>query len=328
MLNMTKALVLVELKNGNVKKASLETIHALASQGAEVDAIAFGPEASAHAAAAAKAVGGQGAKKFLKCDNADLKFYQADIYASTLFETFKSGAYSILAGAASALVKDLFPTLAARLGAGIAPDCVSIKLEGGSLSAKRPMLAGKYFATLKFKTFPAVVSVRPNVMALGADSGALAQVLDVNASGTLRAKTVEIVGASGSSRPDLSEADRIISAGRAIKAAENFKIIEACADVIGAAVGASRAAVDAGMAPHSMQVGQTGKTVNPSLYIACGISGAIQHLAGMKTSKVIVAINTDPEAPIFQKADYGAVGDLFEVVPALTEEFKKLLSAG
>jgi len=325
---MTKALVFVELKNGNVKKAGLETIHALSSQGAEVHAIAFGPEAAAHAAEAAKVVGGQGAKKFIKCDSVDLKFYQSDIYAATIADTFKAGGYSILAGAASTLVKDLFPTLAARLDAGIAPDCIEVKLEGSSLSAKRPMLAGKYFVTLKFKAFPAVVSIRPNVMAIGADSGTAAEVSDATPSGSIRAKTVDLAGASGNSRPDLTEADRIISAGRAIKAAENFKIIEACADVIGAAVGASRAAVDAGMAPHSMQVGQTGKTVNPSLYIACGISGAIQHLAGMKTSKVIVAINTDPEAPIFQKADYGAIGDLFEVVPALTEEFKKLLSAG
>jgi electron transfer flavoprotein alpha subunit len=325
---MTKALVLVELKNGSVKKASLESIHALASQGAEVDAIALGPDAATHADKIAKEVGGQGAKKLLKVDHADLKFYQPDIYASSIADAFKAGGYQILAGAASTLVKDLFPTLAARLDAGIAPDCINIKLDGTQLSATRPMLAGKYFATLKFKAFPAVISIRPNVMSVGPDSGQAATLSDTAASGSARAKTVELAGAANSARPDLSEADRIISAGRSIKAAENFKIIEECADVIGAAVGASRAAVDAGMAPHSMQVGQTGKTVNPSLYIACGISGAIQHLAGMKTSKIIVAINTDPEAPIFQKADYGAVGDLFEVVPALTAEFKKLLSAG
>jgi len=325
---MTKALVLVELKNGNVKKSSLESIYALSSQGVEVDAIAFGPEASAAKDAIAKAVGGQGAKKLLKVDGPELKFYQPDIYAATISETFKSGGYQILAGSASSLVKDLFPTVAVRIDAGLAPDCVAVKVEGSSLSAKRPMLAGKYFATLKFKAFPAVLSLRPNVLTIGTDSGQAAAISDVAPTGTARAKTVEVSGGGANARPDLSEAERIISAGRAIKEAANFKIIEECADVIGAAVGASRAAVDAGMAPHAMQVGQTGKTVNPNLYIACGISGAIQHLAGMKTSKVIVAINTDPEAPIFQKADYGAIGDLFAVVPELTKEFKKLLSAG
>lgn len=325
---MTKALVLVEFKENTIKKASLEAIHALASQGVEVDAIGFGPGAAGGKDEAAKAAGGQGAKTLLIANNDDLKFYQADVYAATLAEQFKSGSYDILAGSASTTAKDLFPTLAARLDAGLAPDCVEVKVDGSSLSAKRPMLAGKYFATLKFKAFPAVVTIRANAIGVGDDSGNAATVSDVTPSGDIKSKTVELSGGGNSSRPDLAEADRIISAGRSIKASENFKIIEECADVIGAAVGASRAAVDAGMAPHSMQVGQTGKTVNPSLYIACGISGAIQHLAGMKTSKIIVAINTDPDAPIYQKADYGAVGDLFEVVPALTEEFKKLLSAG
>jgi electron transfer flavoprotein alpha subunit len=325
---MTQALVLIELKNGNVKKASLESIYALSSQGVEVDAIVFGPDATASKEAIAKAVGGQGAKKLIKVDGPDLKFYQPDIYAATISEAFKGGSYQILIASASSLVKDLFPTLAVKLDAGLAPDCVSVKIDGTVLSAKRPMLAGKYFTTLKFKSFPAVISLRPNVMTTGADSGQSAQLVELAPVGSSRAKTVNLTGGSNTARPDLSEAERIISAGRAIKAQENFKIIEECADVIGAAVGASRAAVDAGMAPHTMQVGQTGKTVNPNLYIACGISGAIQHLAGMKTSKIIVAINTDPEAPIFQKADYGAVGDLFEVVPELTKEFKKLLSAG
>lgn len=325
---MTKALVLIELKENSVKKASLESIHTLASQGAEVDAVVFGGSAAANKDEIAKAVGGQGAKTLWVAGDDSVNLYQSSLFASTIADHFKANGYEILAGSASSLVKDLFPTLAARLDAGLAPDCVEVKLSGSELSAKRPQLAGKYFATLKFKSFPAVLSTRPNAIGVGDDSGNSAEVKDLAVSGEATVKTTEVSGGGNSSRPDLSEADRIISAGRSIKAAENFKMIEECADVIGAAVGASRAAVDAGMAPHSMQVGQTGKTVNPSLYIACGISGAIQHLAGMKTSKIIVAINTDPEAPIFQKADYGAIGDIFEVVPALTEEFKKLVSAG
>jgi electron transfer flavoprotein alpha subunit len=214
-----------------------------------------------------------------------------------------------------------------KLDAGLAVDCTALEVSGGKLRARRPFLAGKYLAWVNFKSPMAVISVRPNVLGLGAPkAGAVAEVVNATTKGDVRAKTVDVVGGASSARPDLTEAERIVSAGRSIKDKANFKMIEELADTIGAAVGASRAAVDAGYAPHSMQVGQTGKTVSPNLYIACGISGAIQHLAGMKTSKVIVAINTDPEAPIFQRADYGLVGDMFQVVPALTAEFKKLLA--
>jgi electron transfer flavoprotein alpha subunit len=322
-----KALVLSELKDGKLKKSSLEVIHALATQGCEVHAIVFGDSAG-DTAALAQAAGGQGAKKVFTCSGADLKFYQADLFAGTLAKQFKDGGYSVLAGSASALVKDLFPTLAARLGVGLAVDCVALEVKGTQIRAKRPMLAGKYFAWAKFKAPQAIVSVRPNVLGVGDGKGPAAELGTVAVDGQIKTKTTALTGAANSSRPDLAEAERIVSGGRAMKAAENFKVLEALADTIGAAVGASRAAVDSGFAPHSMQVGQTGKTVNPNLYIACGISGAIQHLAGMKTSKVIVAINTDPEAPIFSRADYGAVGDLFAVVPALNAEFKKLLSQG
>ncbi len=324
-----KALVLAEIKDGKCKKSSLEVVHSLSTQGCEVEVVILGANAEANAAEIAKEVGGQGAKKLITISDESFKYYQSEGFAASISETFKSGGYKILAGAASSLVKDLFPTLAVRLGGGLAVDCVAVEVKGEELKVKRPMLAGKYFALLKFKSTPAIFSVRPNVLGIGEAKGAAATV----AAGTpatlvAKAKTASIAGNTSSARPDLTEADKIISGGRAMKAAENYKILEALADTIGAAVGASRAAVDAGMAPHSMQVGQTGKTVNPSLYIACGISGAIQHLAGMKTSKVIVAVNTDPEAPIFQRADYGAVGDLFQVVPAMTAEFKKLLSQG
>jgi electron transfer flavoprotein alpha subunit len=326
---MSKALVLVETKDGKVKKSSLEVIYALSSQGVEVDALLLGNAAvTAKAGDIAKDVGAQGAKKILTSTHDSFSFYQNEPFANTITEAFKSGGYSILSGSASSLAKDLFPTLAARLDLGIASDCVAIEAKGGALRARRPLLAGKYFGWAKFKSGKGVVSIRPNVLSLGAPQSSAASTGTVDAKVDQKAKTLKVEGGASSARPDLTEADRIVSGGRSIKEAKNFKMLEDLADVISAAVGASRAAVDAGYAPHSMQVGQTGKTVNPTVYIACGISGAIQHLAGMKTSKVIVAINTDPEAPIFQRADYGGVGDMFQVVPALAAEFKKLLSQG
>jgi electron transfer flavoprotein alpha subunit len=323
---MSKALVLTETKDGKVKKASLEVIHAFSSQGIETHAIVFGDTATGAAANIAKEVGSQGAKKLLTVSGDTFKFYQADAYASTLAEAYKTGGYTIIGGAASMAAKDLFPTLSARLEIGLAVDCVEIDCKGGTLRAKRPLLAGKYFGWSKFKAPKGILSIRPNVLALGAPQATAATVEAFAGKTELKAKTLSVEGGGSAARPDLTEADRIVSGGRSIKDAKNFKILEDLADVIGAAVGASRAAVDAGYAPHSMQVGQTGKTVNPTLYLAFGISGAIQHLAGMKTSKIIVAINTDPEAPIFQRADYGGVGDLFAVAPAMTAEFKKLLA--
>ena len=203
-----------------------------------------------------------------------------------------------------------------------------MQLEGGKIQAKRPVFSGKAFRTVTLDADKCVFSIRPNSFAVPADApGGSAETVAVSADfGETKVKLVEMQE-STSAKADLTEAERIVSGGRAMKNSENFAILESLADVIGATVGASRAAVDSGFAPHSMQVGQTGKTVNPSLYIACGISGAIQHLAGMRTSKVIVAINKDPEAPIFQKADYGLVADLFEAVPKMEEEFKKLLAS-
>ncbi len=324
-----KALVLVEQKEGTVKKSSLEVIHTLKENGYEVSAICLGENLSGLSAKIATQTGDQGATQVYLVSDADLKFYQPETFKESIAKVFNDGGFSVLSGAATALVKDLFPTMAIKLEAGLVVDGVDFKSSGGTITVKRPQLAGKYFAEIKVKSPKAVVSLRPNVFKLGAPLGKAASIVEQAASkGTGATKVIAVEGGGNSARPDLSEAERIVSGGRSLKSADGFKILNDLADVLGAAVGASRAAVDAGYAPHAMQVGQTGKTVNPTLYIACGISGAIQHMAGMKTSKIIVAINTDPEAPIFQKADYAAVGDLFQVVPALTAEFKKLLSQG
>lgn len=326
---MSKALVLIEQKDGTVKKSSLEVIHTFKEQGFEVAAICFGENLAGASAQIAAQVGDQGASQAFLVSDADLKFYQPETYKETLTKVFKDGGFTTLSGAASSLVKDLFPTMAIKLEAGLIGDGVSLKATGGQITVKRPQLGGKYLAEVKVKSPNAVISMRPNVFKLGPALGKAAEAVQQAAvKGEGKTKVVSVEGGTSSARPDLSEAERIVSGGRSLKSADGFKILNDLADVLGAAVGASRAAVDAGYAPHAMQVGQTGKTVNPNLYIACGISGAIQHLAGMKTSKIIVAINTDAEAPIFQKADYGAVGDLFQVVPALTAEFKKLLSQG
>jgi electron transfer flavoprotein alpha subunit len=211
----------------------------------------------------------------------------------------------------------------------MAQDCTVFAVEDGNLVATRPIYAGKAYARVTFEnSWPQMATARPKVMDINEpDKSRSAEVLDAAFSlddGALKTKIVDVLK-DESGKVDLTEADKIVSGGRGMKGPENYKILEDLADLIGATVGASRSAVDAGWRPHSDQVGQTGKVVSPGLYIACGISGAIQHLAGMSTSKVIVAINKDADAPIFQKADYGVVGDLFDVVPALTEEVKKYL---
>ena len=216
---------------------------------------------------------------------------------------------------------------------GLATDCTEIGLdEAGNLKVKRPMFAGKVYAEVVFSDRkPQMASVRPNVLGLPeADESRKAEVVKVDVQvgpDDIGLEVVDFVEVGGG-KIDLTEAEIIVSGGRGMKGAENFKILEELAEVLGGVVGASRAAVDAGWRPQSDQVGQSGKVVSPNLYIACGISGAIQHLAGMGTSKVIVAINKDPEAPIFKKADYGVVDDLFKVVPALTEEVRKLKAQG
>jgi electron transfer flavoprotein alpha subunit len=233
----------------------------------------------------------------------------------------------ILLGAATPLGKSCLPSLAAALATGLASDCTDLKIDGGKLVATHPVYSGKALVDIRIpNSKPQMAMIRPNSFGTTTpQAGATAAVEKKAANpGEVKAQTLDVVqGAAG--KVDLTEAEVIVSGGRAMKNAENFKILDQLAAVIGATVGASRAAVDSGYAPHDMQVGQTGKVVNPKLYMAFGISGAIQHLAGMRTSKVIVAVNKDPEAPIFQKADYGIVGDLFEVVPMLTEEFKKVM---
>ena len=238
----------------------------------------------------------------------------------------QTGATLVLASASSS-AKDLFPRVAAKIGAGIVSDGTEITLLNEDVLVKKPLYSGKCFATASFEnTTVKIVLMRANQLPVAAaDTTKTASMTEVSFSKpSLKTLVKEIIKGSVE-KLDLTEANIVISGGRGLKAAENFKMLDDLAAVLGATVGASRAVVDAGWVGHSMQVGQTGKTVAPTLYIAVGISGAIQHLAGMSGSKVIVAINSDPSAPIFQKATYGIVGDAFEIVPKLTEEFKKLL---
>jgi electron transfer flavoprotein alpha subunit len=222
----------------------------------------------------------------------------------------------------TAVGKDLAPRLAGRLDAGLATDCVALGMKDGRLVARRPVYSGKAYATVCWEGEPRLATLRPNVFPLGtADLSRKAEVLEGKVDAALRAK-VTATAATAAGRAELTEAQIVVSGGRGLKGPEHFVLIRELADALGAAVGASRAVVDAGWVDHQHQVGQTGKTVSPSLYIACAISGAIQHLAGMSSSKVIVAVNKDKEAPIFRVASYGIVGDVFEVLPRLTEEAK------
>lgn len=322
---MGNILVIGEHQDGKVKKVTQELVTKaaeLAGQaGGEVDVILVG-----HGLQNPAELGSFGAKKVYVVDNPKLEKYNTEGVVKVISELSNEIKPSIILGTASPLGKDLLPRLSARLNAGLAADCTDLKIEGGKLVATRPLYSGKAFVDVKFESDVQIASARPNSFVAKAAGGANAEVVQKNIDpGELRAVMKEIIQGK-SDKADLTEAGIIVSGGRAMKSADNFKILQELADVIGATVGASRAAVDSGYAAHDMQVGQTGKVVNPNLYIAAGISGAIQHLAGMRTSKVIVAINKDPEAPIFTKADYGIVGDLFQVVPLLTQEFKKTLA--
>jgi electron transfer flavoprotein alpha subunit len=272
-------------------------------------------------------LGHYGADKVLVADDPRLEPYTTDAYVSVISQLVKANEPGVLILGASVQGKDLAARLAARLDVAMAQDCTAFAIEDGNLVAIRPIYAGKAYAKVTFEnSWPQMATARPKVMSISEpDPSKSAEVMDAAFTlddADLKTKVVDVVK-DKSGKVDLTEADKIVSGGRGMKGPENYNILEALADVIGASVGASRSAVDAGWRPHSDQVGQTGKVVSPNLYVACGISGAIQHLAGMSTSKVIVAINKDGDAPIFQKADYGVVGDLFDVVPALTEEVKK-----
>lgn len=320
---------IAEQRNGEIRKITYEIVsegRRLADAlGQELTVILLGSNIKGTAAE----LGEYGADKVLVADDSRLEPYTTDAYVSVISELVKANDPQILILGASVQGKDLAGRLAASLDVGMAQDCTAFAVEDGNLVATRPIYAGKAYAKVTFEnSLPQMAAARPKVMSINEpDAFRSAEVIDASFTlddGDLKTKVID-VAKDESGKVDLTEADKIVSGGRGMKGPENYKILEELADVIGASVGASRAAVDAGWRPQSDQVGQTGKVVSPNLYVACGISGAIQHLAGMSTSKVIVAINKDEDAPIFQRADYGVVGDLFDVVPALTEEVKKYL---
>jgi electron transfer flavoprotein alpha subunit len=320
---MTDVLVVAELMGGELRRNTLVGI-TLARQvasgtGGAFDVLAIG-EGSAKAAGQ---LAGYGARKVLSAEVAG--GYIAEKYAATVAATAKSGGYGVVTTVASTYGKDLLPRVAAKLGAGYVSDISGATVDGGKVSYRRPMYAGNVFGTVSVTTPIGCVTVRQSEFEPAQESGGASPVSEVAVTADPAAARVEFVGIESqkSTRPELTDAATVVSGGRALKSAEGFKtVLEPLVDAMGAAMGASRAAVDAGYAAGDLQVGQTGKVVAPNLYVAVGISGAIQHLAGMKGSKCIVAINKDNEAPIAQVADYFLVADLFKAVPEMAEKVK------
>ena len=311
---MAGILVFVEQRDSEIRKASLQAVSEAKRQngaGGQVTAVLPGSGIGD----AAAGLGPYGA---------DTALYSAEGYAEAVVKAVEQAQPSAVFFAGTAMGRDLAPRVAAKLGVGALADVVELSLDGEAFSARRPVYSGKAFATATTAgKSPQVISLRPNVFAAEELGGAGEVVALDGLTLSIRAVVKELVAAAGDEL-DVAEADIIVSGGRGIKGPENFALIKELADALGGAVGASRAAVDAGWIEHSHQVGQTGKVVSPSLYIAAGISGAIQHLAGMSSSKIIVAINKDPDAPIFKIADYGVVGDLFDVIPPMVAAIKAL----
>jgi electron transfer flavoprotein alpha subunit len=318
---MAGILVFVEQRKGQIRAASLQAVSEARRLGVgEVSAVLPGSGVTG----AAASLGAYGAAKVFVADDPNLELYSAEGYAEVVAKACEQAQPSAILFAGTAMGRDLAPRVAARLGVGAIADATAIKVEGDALVVARPVYSGKAVATVDTAgKRPQVVSLRPNVFA-AEQVGGTAEVAALDGLAlSIRAVVKELLD-TGGGELDVAEADIIVSGGRGIKGPENLGLIRDLAHALGGAVGASRAVVDAGWIEHKHQVGQTGKVVSPTLYVACGISGAIQHLAGMSSSKVIVAINKDPDAPIFKVADYGIVGDLFQVIPPMVEAIKAL----
>jgi electron transfer flavoprotein alpha subunit len=324
---MPAVLAFAETRAGELRKVAPETVTAArqaadSSGGGEVHAMLIGPPG---VAARAEALGRYGADVVIVVEHPALARYNPETFAATVTERLRSGDYRAGFFSASAQGRDLAPRVAAKLGVSLASDVTGFEVHGDSITARHPAYTGKVVVTLRLTGTPALLSLRPGSIT-PAEQPRQARVETVAPAmdpATARVVVTEL-SQRASTRLDLGEATIIVSGGRGLRAAENFKLVEDLAEAIGnAAVGATRAVTDDGWRPATDQIGQTGRLVSPDLYIAVGISGAIQHLAGMRTAKTIVAINKDKDAPIFKIADYGIVGDLFEVVPRLTEEIRK-----
>lgn len=328
---MANILAFAEARGGELRKIALEAVtaaRALADKtGGAVHALLVGAPGIA---AKAAQLGQYGADVVVVVEHAGFERYNPEATAAVAAERIKSGGYRVAIFPTSAMGSDLAPRVAAKLGVGLVTDVTSIELQGDGVVVRHPVNIGKVVATVKITSNPALVAVRANTFTPveNAKAGTVEQMPPVGDPSASRVM-VKDVKLGGGAKLDLGEAPVIVSGGRGLKAAENFKLVEDLAAAFGnAAVGATRAVTDDGWRPHTDQIGQTGRLVSPQLYVAAGISGAIQHLAGMRTSKTIVAINKDKEAPIFKVADYGIVGDVFEVLPALTAAVKEAKARG
>jgi electron transfer flavoprotein alpha subunit len=316
-------IAITEQRDGKFRKVSYEVVsegrRIADGLGTQLTAVVIG----AGVDALVEEIKKYGPDRILALDDAALSEYRTDAYTNAIAAAVQPLAPAVIISGASVQGKDLSARLAARLDAGLAMDCTGIALQNGVLTYTRPMFGGKILADVQIQGAPQIVAVRPNVMSMVSAAREASVEKPAVQTGQVKTAVAEKVMDAGS-KIELTEADIIVSGGRGTGG--NFALIEELATVLGGAVGASRSAVDEGWRKHGDQVGQTGKVVSPALYIACGISGAIQHLAGMSSSKVIVALNKDPEAPIFSKADFGVAGDMFQLLPAITAAVKKIKS--
>jgi electron transfer flavoprotein alpha subunit len=320
-------LVFGEQREGKLHPAALQAMHAAKTLASATGGRVLACVVGQNVRDAAQTLAKHGAAKVLVADDAALALYRPQPYTTAVKACVEKAGASVVLMPTTFMTRDLAPRLAVRTGGALATDCTEVSAGGGALKVRRPVYNGKAFCDLTLAgDRPAIITIRPNTYPAADASGSAGEIeaVPVSIGGDEQKLVCKEVVRTSSGVKDVSEADISVSGGRSLKSEENFKIIYELAAALDGAVGASRAACDAGYQPHSRQVGLTGKTVTPKLYIACGIDGAIQHLAGMRGSKVIVAINTKKEAPIYSVATYGCVADLFEVVPKLTEEVRKL----